>query len=250
MLFRSEQRNELEKANATKDKFFGIIAHDLRSPASSLLSLINIVVEEYKNLDNQQIERYLKAIQEASKKTFALLENLLDWSRIQKGVIQYNPTLIHLSTLVNEAVSLHAEIADKKDIKILSFVSPEAKAWGDENMIRTVLRNLISNAVKFSSTGNKVSVFHESNQYFVTLKICDEGIGIAPEDIDKLFRIDIHHTTLGTQKEKGTGLGLVLCKEFTERNGGKIWVESTHGKGTCFYFTIPSPEQGTKKLNL
>lgn len=242
-----EQRNELEKANATKDKFFGIIAHDLRSPASSLLSLINIVVEEYKNLDNQQIERYLKAIQEASKKTFALLENLLDWSRIQKGVIQYNPTLIHLSTLINEAVSLHAEIADKKNIKILSFVSPDAKAWGDENMIRTVLRNLISNAVKFSFSGNKVSVFHESNQYFVTLKICDEGIGISPEDIDKLFRIDIHHTTVGTQKEKGTGLGLVLCKEFTERNGGKIWVESKPEKGTCFYFTIPSPEQGLKK---
>ncbi len=237
-----EQRNELEKANATKDKFFSIIAHDLRSPFASLLSLINILNDEFDNLDEALKKKYIGSVQEGAKRTFSLLENLLDWSRIQKGHIKFTPAHLEMAFLIQESISLHAEIITKKNIAVQTDIPDQVTVFADENMIRTILRNLISNAIKFSFPEGKIEISYQKNEKEIVFMVRDHGTGIQPDDLQKLFRIDIHHTTLGTAKERGTGLGLVLCREFAERNNGRIWVESEPGEGSTFYFSLPLSE--------
>jgi PAS domain S-box-containing protein len=231
--------SDLKELNATKDKFFGIIAHDLKNPFSSILAASELLAAKSDQFETESIIKFSKILNEASKSAYALLENLLEWSRAQTGSITYNPQEVDIGEMVNKNLT-HVEVsAANKKIKLLSKVTEDIKAIADKNMLNTVLRNLLINAVKFTHKGGKVMVAAQKNGKFLTLMVKDSGIGIPKKDIKKLFRIDTKYTNIGTAQERGTGLGLLLCKEFVERHGGKIWVESNVGKGSEFMFTIP-----------
>jgi PAS domain S-box-containing protein len=234
-----KQRDELQIANATKDKFFSIIAHDLRGPFSNFVSLIKIILESFEQFDANQLKNYIKEIQNSAQSSYNLLENLLDWSRTQKGDIKYEPIETDVNQIVLENIELLKNIASKKKIQIKYELVDNLVALVDQEMLKTVIRNLISNAIKFTHEGGEVEIQIKEGKIYHLIAVQDNGMGIKKDDINKLFRIDVHHTTTGTRKEKGTGLGLILCKEFVERNGGKIWVDSEIGKGTKFEFTVP-----------
>jgi len=241
-----KQRDELQIANATKDKFFSIIAHDLRGPFSNFVSLIRIIIESFDQFEKEQLKNYIREIQNSAQSTYNLLENLLDWSRSQKGDIKFNPVKVDVNQVIIENIELLHNIAEKKKITIKYEPVNDVFALVDQEMLKTVIRNLISNAIKFTYQEGEIEVNVGEGRIYHLISVKDNGMGIKKDDLNKLFRIDIHHTTTGTKKEKGTGLGLILCKEFVERNGGKIWVESEVGNlqdgksgGTKFEFTIP-----------
>ncbi|NMB83445.1 MAG: PAS domain-containing sensor histidine kinase [Ignavibacteria bacterium] len=236
-LRKSEQ--ELKELNAAKDKFFSIVAHDLRSPFSSLLNFSEFLVEDIDELSKEEIKSFAEKINESSKTVFTLLENLLQWSRIQTGKIPYEPTTFNIYHKINQITNLLKNNAESKQIKLINDVTPSAVVFADEDMIFSVIQNLLSNAIKFTKEGGNIifkSHFRESD---IEISVADNGVGIKEDDLKKLFRMDTHHTTYGTKDEKGSGLGLLLCKEMVERNRGRIWVTSKVGEGTTFSFTIP-----------
>ncbi|MBU1099707.1 MAG: HAMP domain-containing histidine kinase [Bacteroidetes bacterium] len=237
-----ESEDSLKKLNASKDKFFSIIAHDLKSPFNSLLGFSKLLAENMSEYSREEINDSIISVNNSAKKVYNLLENLLTWSRIQIGGMNFHAENVDLKELVQESIALLEDIAIQKNITIIDTVKSNTIARIDKNMIDTVLRNLLANALKFSNLSGKIIISaHQENEI---VKICveDNGVGIASEDISKLFRIDIHHTTEGTQNERGTGVGLVLCKELVEKNNGEIWVESEPGKGSKFFFTVNKPE--------
>ncbi len=231
---------QLQELNASKDKFFSIIAHDLRSPFNSIGGLSEIIKTEARYLDIATIEQYAGIIHSTSNNTFRLLENLLDWASIQQSSMPFIPETIILKKIVSEVVELMIEKANSKMIAIINYIPENMIIVADKNMIKTILRNLISNALKFTSTKGKIeiNVISRSNEYEISIK--DSGTGICMEDIDKIFKVGTTFSKRGTENEKGTGLGLMLCKEFVEKHGGIIWVESEEGKGSEFKFSIPS----------
>ena len=229
----------LRELNATKDKFFSIISHDLKNPFNSILGLSNILVEQIQEKNFDGIEEYAAIIQKSSMRVYELLVNLLDWSRTQIGRIEFSPEYIELGALINEVAELLNDSGKQKSIAILKELPRNMLVSADKAMISSVLRNLITNAIKFTHPGGQVIISADKKPDEITISISDNGIGINKETIGRLFRIDENHIALGTQNEKGTGLGLILCKEFIEKHGGKIWVESEVGKGSSFYFTIP-----------
>ena len=234
-----KQTKELKELNATKDKFFNIIAHDLRSPFSAIIGFSNLLAEQVHDKDYEGIERYAEYIQTSSKHAMALLTNLFEWARTQTGAMEFNPEYFELVELINEITELSNDIAQQKSIAIEKVLPLKVPVTADKAMISTVLRNLIMNAIKFTNSGGKIVVSLEEKKNELLVTISDNGAGIIKEDIENLFRIDAKTTTLGTNKEKGTGLGLLLCKEFVEKHSGKIWVESEVGKGSRFNFSIP-----------
>jgi len=234
-----QQKEELNELNATKDKFFSILAHDLKNPFSSLYSLSQVVDQNYQNLEEEDKLIALKRIHHSAELIYNLLENLLTWSKSQSGRIEYAPTQFDLSTQIQENINLHRIPAEKKGIRLRSSVKDICTAYADPQMINTVLRNLINNAVKFTDSGKEVEVCVREEEKFLEVEVKDQGVGISPENLAKLFRIDVKYKTTGTSGEKGTGLGLILCHEFIQKNFGAIWCESELGKGTSFYFTIP-----------
>jgi PAS domain S-box-containing protein len=229
---------ELRELNATKDKFFSIISHDLKSPFNSILGLSNLLVEQIQGKNIGGIEEYAGIIQNSSQRAMDLLLNLLEWSRSQTGRMEFAPEYVELVALINEVTELLGESAQQKLITIHQELPRNMLVFIDKAMISTILRNLISNAIKFTRTGGRIVISAELKDAELIIAIRDNGVGIKKENIEKLFRIDESHSTPGTQNEKGTGLGLILCKEFIEKHGGKIWVESVVGKGSTFYFTI------------
>ena len=231
---------QLKELVATKDKFFSIIAHDLKSPFNSIIGLSEIIKNDAKHLDIATIEQYAGIIHSTSNNTFRLLENLLDWARIQQSQMPFHPVSLVLKTLTNEVLEFLIENANSKMIAIINYIPDNLIVMADKNMIRTILRNLISNALKFTSKNGKVEIkaFYSENK--VVISVADTGIGIKPEDIDKIFKIGSSFSKRGTENEKGTGLGLLLCKEFVEKHGGEIWIESEEGKGSSFKFSIPT----------
>jgi len=231
---------ELRDLNATKDKFFSIIAHDLKSPFNSILGFSDLLINNFSDYDKDEIEKYLRTIESSSKQAFELLENLLVWARSQTGSIHYQPETIELKSIIHENINLLTNQAERKNIQIFSTITDEAFVNGDRNMINTILRNLLANAIKFTPQFGKIFVSLIPNDESYEISIKDNGIGIAEENIPKLFRIDSKFSTLGTEKEKGTGLGLILCKEFVEKHGGKIWARSELGKGSTFIFSLKS----------
>jgi signal transduction histidine kinase len=235
---RESERNLME-LNATKDKFFSIISHDLKNPFASLLSISELMVENFDDADREDHKAGFKKINQSVKHLLDLLENLLTWSRSQRGRIKYDPTRFNLSALIQENVNLHKILADKKGIMLLSPDNLNVYAYGDRDMINSVVRNLMTNAVKFTERDKKVEVKLEPRESEVEVSIVDEGIGIEKENIDRLFRIDEKYKSTGTAGEKGTGLGLIICREFVEKHGGKIKVNSKPGQGSTFSFTIP-----------
>ena len=236
-----KQNKQLKELNATKDKFFSIIAHDLKSPFSAILGFSNILVKNHKKYDDEKREKMISAVNNSANSAFKLLENLLTWARSQSGVIKYLPEKLHLKILLFETMfDLQAQ-ADKKNIIVLDAISENDIIFADNNMLATILRNLISNAIKFTSNSGTIIISSEKqeNSNFIEISVEDTGVGIPKDTIDNLFRIDKNTSTQGTENETGTGLGLILCKEFVEKHNGKIWVESEEGKASTFSFTIP-----------
>jgi len=232
-------QQDLREANATKDKFFSIIAHDLKNPFNALVGITKILLTEYDRFDAEKKKELIQMLHDSSQQGYKLLENLLSWSRIQTGKMTWHPESIDLFTYTFESITLLKTAAENKSLSLVSEIEKDTMLYADANMVTMVMRNLVSNAVKFTPEKGEVRISSQTVGDDEQVTISDNGIGIKTEDIAKLFRIDVHHSTSGTSDEPGTGLGLVLCKEFVEKNGGKIWIESEFGKGSRFIFTIP-----------
>jgi PAS domain S-box-containing protein len=231
--------DELESANQNKDKFFSIISHDLRSPLSGIMSLLDIIVSDYDSLGEDERKEILTEASKTSKSTFTLMENLLDWSRVQTGNISYEPQNTSLNLILTSIKNLYYQKLKEKSISLNFDFDPEYLVFADSNMTETILRNLISNAIKFTKEFGLILISFETLDNDVLIKIKDTGVGMDEKQISKLFKIDQTHSTIGTSGERGTGLGLLLCKELVEKQGGKIWIESVVNTGTTFYFTLP-----------
>ncbi|MBN2237616.1 MAG: PAS domain S-box protein [Bacteroidales bacterium] len=233
-------RIALQESNATKDKLFSIIAHDLRSPFNAILGFSELLLENHAHFDVEKREKIIQSILDSSKKTYTLVENLLSWASAQTGRIKYHPDEYILEKMICKVVEQHNGISKQKEIKLSCNVKSGILVFVDEFMIETVLRNLVSNAIKFTHKGGNVKVSAFSDQSGTTVQVKDNGVGISKDRIQQLFHIAYSETTIGTDNEKGSGLGLLLCKDFVEKHKGKIWVESEEGKGTVFSFTIPN----------
>lgn len=232
-------QENLKKANASKDKLFSIISHDLRHPFNALIGFSNLLNKSIDNNDINKIKKYTNIIHDVSTQTFTLLNNLLEWSMTQNKTIQPYMENINLTEVTNSVIESLDQMAQHKEIKIETSIYPKLTVFVDKNMITSILRNIISNAVKFSHHGGKVNVNEVTNNNGTTISVTDKGVGIKPTDLKKLFKLESHFTTRGTESEKGTGLGLLLCKEFIDKLQGQIWAESKLEKGTTIHFTIP-----------
>ena len=236
-LLASQER--LSEANKTKDRFFSIIGHDMKGPFNSIVGFSDILLDQLANEDYEGVESYARIIHESSQRAMNLLNNLLEWSRAQTGKIQYSPEYIEFVSLANEVIDLMKDCALEKSITVNHKLPHDLPILADKSMIKAILRNLISNAVKFTDEGGEITVLSNVDSEYITISVVDNGVGIKPENVKKLFRIDYSFSTPGTNDETGTGLGLLLCKEFVEMHGGKLWVESVYGSGSTFKFTIP-----------
>ena len=243
-----KSNEQLKELNATKDKFFRIIAHDLRNPFVGIIGLSenmkNSLIQEKKE-GLEKFYKYTEIINTSSKSAASLLENLLEWARSQTGEININPKNISINDLFNKNIQIVSAMAIKKNITIEIAEMNNEIAYTDELLVNTILRNLLTNAIKFTYTGGKVVLSTEKKKDFLEISVADTGIGIAPGNIEKVFKIDSKFSNLGTEKEKGTGLGLILSKEFVEKQGGTIWVESELGKGSKFTFSLPLERKET-----
>ncbi len=233
------KNNELLKLNFEKDKFFSIIGHDLKSPFNSIIGFSELLVEQIKNKDIEGIDEYANIILKSSNKAMDLLLNLMEWSHSQSGRMVFNPEYFDMVTCFNKITLLYDDIAGQKSITIKNILPHHASVFADNAMINTVVRNLISNAIKFTMPGGEITVSVTEKQNEIIFSVSDSGVGISKSSIEKLFRIDQCYSATGTNEETGTGLGLILCKEFVEKHNGKIWVESEERKGSTFYFTLP-----------
>lgn len=240
-----KQRTELEALNSTKDKFFAIIAHDLKNPFSTVLGLSELLAREFETFDSDSLKNFITQIYKYSNNTFNLLENLLQWSMLQTGRIPLRPRIVNLKRIIEENIDILSGNATNKNLKVEVVASNDASAFVDSNQITTVVRNLLSNAIKFTPTKGSITISIDDQDIMWKISIKDNGIGISDNNLNKLFNIDSNPTNIGTDQETGTGLGLILCKEFVERNGGEIWVESILGKGSTFYFTVPKTDMPT-----
>ncbi|WP_195715286.1 sensor histidine kinase KdpD [Ancylomarina sp. 16SWW S1-10-2] len=230
---------KLEESNKTKDKLFSIIAHDLRSPFNSILGFSGLLIENVKTLEIEKSEEYLGFINSSAQNTLVLLDNLLNWAKSQTGQINFNPQQINLSSTINELVEGSNSLAAAKEISLCYNKTEEVTVYADEDMLKIVLRNLISNAIKFTKPSGNINILAEKGQNQIEITISDNGIGMNEESKAKLFKVGTNKTSIGTANEKGSGLGLILCKELVEKQGGKIWIESELGKGSDFKFTLP-----------
>lgn len=233
-----ESTEELKILNATKDKFFSIIAHDLRSPFQSLLGSSELLATEIENLSQEEIMFFSNGLNDTLKNLFSLLENLLNWSMIQRNMLENKPEKFNLYDIANKIIEISNQSAVKKNIFIINNINSGIFVYVDIGMLNSVLQNLILNAIKFTRQEGQIIISSIEKENFVEVSVCDTGIGIEPEKSSKLFNFNTMFSTHGTAGEKGTGLGLSLCREFIERNGGKIWVESELGKGSKFIFTL------------
>lgn len=230
---------ELQVSNATKDKFFSIIAHDLRSPYLGLKGYSEILLNEFESLKKKEIKNYISIISNSINRQFEFLTDLLEWARVQTGKFIPQPERILLRDNVSKVIETFSLSINQKNINIINKIDDTIKIFSDKDLLNLVLRNLLSNAIKFTYKNGSIIVSCESKNNIVEISVADNGVGISKENMDKIFRIDVPHSTEGTAKEKGTGLGLILCKEIIEKNGSKIWVESEKSKGSIFTFTLP-----------
>ena len=241
------QNEKLLKINAEKDKFFSIIAHDLRGPFNSFLGLTKIMAEELPTLTMAEIQMFAISLENSAISLYRLLENLLQWAKIQQGLIPFNQEFENLLQVAEESIEMMLETAKCKKIDILKNIPDHLEVFADNNMLQTVIRNLVSNAVKFTAQGGKINLSAKSSgDEFVEIVVRDSGIGMNRDLRENLFRLDVQTNRKGTDGEPSTGLGLILCKEFIEKHGGKLWVESEVGSGSAFYFTLPSKKHSSK----
>jgi len=230
---------DMKETNKTKDKFFSIIAHDLKEPFNTLLGFSELLLKEYDNRAPEENKEMIQHIYNSSIHGFDLLNNLLEWSRSQTGRIEYKPCDFSLTDLVRQNIVSISSAANKKNIDVQNEIKEHIMAFGDQRMINTVVRNLIINALKFTGSGGEIVLSQKEENEFIIVTVTDTGVGISEKNLSKLFNLTESFSTPGTEKEHGTGLGLILCKEFVEKNGGKIWVESEYGRGSKFSFSIP-----------
>jgi signal transduction histidine kinase len=234
-----QQKTQLRELVATKDKLFSIIAHDLRAPFTALIGYSDLLLQQYQQLDDDKILKAIDRINSCSKEAFTILENLLTWARSQMGKLTWQSREMNLHLLIESVLSLLKVNAQKKEILIENKVAPEFRVFGSHEMLSTILRNLLSNAVKYTRQKGQIGIHAADTGEMLDISIADTGVGIAKEHLDKLFRIDSMFSTVGTANETGTGLGLMLCKEFVDKLGGTINVDSQEGVGTVFTISLP-----------
>ena len=230
---------DLKALNNSKDKFFSIIAHDLRSPFTTFIGFTEILDEEIDTLPKDELRSIITLMRSSAMNLYQLLENLLEWSLLHREITKYEPKTTLLSPLVENCMNVIFDSAKRKGIEVKTNIPEFIKVVADIHMLQTIIRNLLTNAVKFTPRGGTVEISAFTNEeHFITIAVEDTGIGISSEMINRIFLIDTNNKTKGTEGELSTGLGLILCKEFVEKHGGKIWVESEAGKGSTFYFTV------------
>ena len=243
-LLLEDQAKELQKLNLTKDKFFSIIAHDLKSPFNAIMGFSELMLQNYNDLDDATFIKGLKTIESAGNHAFKLVENLLLWSKNQTKGNNFTPEWLSLNKQITESLILAESAIQNKELEVSFKQKQTYNIFTDRNMIDLVLRNLISNAIKFTHKKGKISVTISENDQEILTSITDTGIGISENKLATLFEINKPKNTLGTENEQGTGLGLILCKDFIENLGGKIWVNSILGKGSTFTFSLPQSKTG------
>lgn len=231
---------ELKELNERKDKLFSIISHDLKSPFSALSGMTELMISDYDDLTNEEKKECLNSISISSKGIYNLLTNLLDWSRINSGRMEYEPKIIDICVLSKEVLSLLETSIKKKRLQLFNNIEPNLDAFADYNMVFSVMQNLIFNSIKFSKENDKIELKSKKLDDNIEIEVLDTGIGMDEKTVSNLFRIDVHNTNVGTSGEKGTGLGIILCKELVEKHGGELTVESSLNKGTKFNFTLPT----------
>lgn len=234
-----KNKNNLAELNKTKDKLFSIIAHDLRAPFNSILGFSELLIEDMDKFALSESKEQLQVINTTTKNTLIFLENLLSWAKSQTGQLSYKPKKMVLSAIIKESITNSEAMAKSKNIRLEHFQADEIEVYGNKNMLGIVFRNLISNAIKFTHSGGKIKIYAIERNNHVEICVSDNGIGIDEEALEKLFNSSINNSSKGTEEEKGSGLGLLLCKEFVEKHGGNIWAESEPGKGSNFKFSLP-----------
>jgi signal transduction histidine kinase len=235
----AQSKRELQATLKTKDKLFSIIAHDLKSPFTALVGLTEIMSSKASSLNSDEVVQYSGFVNESSNKLLTLIENLLDWSRSQTGKIQLEPKDIGVQDIINQTVDLLKMQAESKEISINVNTENNLKIHADFNTTFTVIRNLVSNAIKFTQPNGIIWLNAYRRDSKALIEVRDSGVGMPQDMVSRLFDLETSISTKGTRNETGTGLGLILCKEFVELNNGKIYVESEQGKGTTFYVTLP-----------
>ena len=250
----TKYNNELKELNQSKDKFFSIVAHDLRSPFQGMLGFTDLIIEDIEILSKAEIKDYLQKVRDSSYSTFTLLENLLDWSRLQTGRLEYKPSEFSLLEDITSVMSLLDSNAHSKNISLINNLDSDYIIYADRRMVHSILLNLTTNAIKFSFPGGAITFEAQikamceddsggetssCNQKVIEISVSDKGVGISPEGLKKILNIDEHYTLIGTSNEDGAGLGLILVKEMTEKQGGKLTIKSEEGKGSVFSFTLP-----------
>jgi signal transduction histidine kinase len=239
LIIANKELKQSLRLNADKDIFISVLAHDLRGPFNALLGLSNLLTENIRQYNIDEIENLVNHIKNSAQNTYILLEDILMWVRTQTGKIAFEPQKFRFADICKNILEILKPSANAKNITINYSAPEEINVFADIDMLKTVLRNLISNAIKFTNKNGAININSEENSGNLTISVSDNGIGITPDNLAKLFDISKVHPTKGTAEEKGTGLGLLLCKEFVEKHGGKIWVESEYGKGSKFKFTMP-----------
>ncbi|MGE5363069.1 MAG: ATP-binding protein [Bacteroidota bacterium] len=235
-------QEKLQEILSQKDKFFSIISHDLRSPFNSILGYSDYLMSDLDTLSSEEIRQFAESINISSKRLLKLVDNLLQWSLIETGQMEYYPVRTDLYELIESNFFLLQGNALKKEVEFSNQVVPGTFVIADQNTINSVIQNLLTNAIKFSHQKGIIEISARKHSDKIEIAVRDYGRGMDESEISKLFRIDVRHSSPGTSKESGTGLGLILCKELVEKNNGEIWVESQPGEGSCFYFTLPGPE--------
>lgn len=234
-----ERTSDLAKANATKDKFFSIIAHDLKNSFNGLLGYSNILLSDFDTFNDSDKINMISAIKQVSENTYKLLQNLLDWARVQTGVITYTPDILLMASLLQDEYGVQKRLSEQKNISMQLITDDSIHVVADQNMISTVVRNLISNAVKYTKEGGKITISLSKEGDMAVVSVKDTGIGMSPENVEKLFKVNENFKTFGTNNEEGTGLGLILCRDFIEMNNGRIEVKSEINVGTETLFRLP-----------
>jgi signal transduction histidine kinase len=245
------EKNEirLHQLNVDKDRFISILGHDLKSPFNNILGFSEILTDEIDSLNKSEIKDIVKNINKSAQITNKLLEDILMWARTQQGKIPFKPQILSFTDICKNTLEILTPNANAKNITINYSARDEINIFADIDMLKTILRNLVSNAIKFTNKGGTININAAENSENVIISVSDNGIGIAPDNLTKLFDISQVITTKGTAKETGTGLGLLLCKEFVEKHGGKIRVESEVGKGSDFKFTLPISTEQVNVIN-
>lgn len=242
----ANSEKELRELNETKDKFFSIIGHDIKTPVSTIASYSSLLIDDFEEMDKAEILQIIKIIQKSSLKAIDLLKNLLEWAKVQTGSIAFNPEIINMCDILDEEVDIASSLWGKKNISILHTPKDDNFVYADINMLHTVFRNLLSNAIKFTPVNGTIQISSErikEGGEFIKTSMQDNGIGISPKIIPDLFKLKDNYSSKGTSGESGTGMGLLFCKEFIDIQGGTIQVESVEGKGSIFSFSLPAAEK-------